>query len=223
MPWTALAVRSIVTPSSGVRSPSQIRRASIVIIKVAAEVAFGPEQVAHHEAKAEGQQGRDEKSRSSQPGGQRPAGRPPGRSGRISRLRHKAAPAPQAGPPCGHPGRVGMAQDNDRGIGGCEEKVVAPGRRRSSGEKSRGALFGQQHELQRLATPVESPAGHRCDHEGRESGVGHAGAEHDGRGVAATLPGWSRMPAIHSREPPNSRNGKSGKPAFDCLCGDMAI
>ena len=41
--------------------------------------------------------------------------------------------------------------------------------------------------------------------------------------VAATLPGWSRMPAIHSGEPPNSRNGKSGKPAFDCLCGDMAI
>ena len=50
-----------------------------------------------------------------------------------------------------------------------------------SGEKLRGALFGQQHELQRLATPVENPASHRCGHEGRKSGVGHAGAECEGR------------------------------------------
>ena len=114
--------------------------------------------------------------------GQRPAGRPVGLVAGVFRdYGIKQRQRRKRSPPCGHPACVGMAQDNDRGIGNCEEKVVAPGREDLSGEKPRGALFGQQHELQRLATPVENPASHRCGHEGRKSGVGHAGAECEGR------------------------------------------
>ena len=74
MPWTALAVRSIVTPSSGVRSPSRTRSASIVIMEIVVEIAFGPQGVAHHKAEAQRQQQGDEESRGAQFGGQRPAG-----------------------------------------------------------------------------------------------------------------------------------------------------